>query len=365
MLLRALNNIWTALRSFDDQALSFALKAVLVYIAFILLKNLIRVIRRKKPDSIWQMALSICLFGILFVYLSYLSYLTLSGREAGSRTNKINLQIFGTWHADGTLSTHALENVFLFIPFGLLVPLTSRFFKKWWNLILMAFMTSLLIETLQLATARGFFEMDDLILNTFGAVCGYTVFWFIHHSYIAFKHQSQLPLSRHEQQLSRISLFVVQLLPVVLCVMLIFGFGNDDADRSAELSRFVTEKLLYIINKVLGLEWTAEKIQNSVPEYERYVRTGAHFAEFGLFTFFTFVFFYCRRLRKRVCFFLTFGITMILAVVDEINQGFSDGRSSSVTDVAIDCLGSLVVLTIVTLILLFIRRYKRKHAYIE
>ncbi len=362
MLLRALNDIWTALRSFDEQALSFSLKAVLVYIAFILLKNIILKLSGKKCCRWWQMILSVCIFGILCVYLSYLVSLTLSGREAGSRTNKVNLEIFGTWRADGSLSTHALENVLLFVPFGMLVPLTSRFFKKWWNLILMAFITSLLIEMMQLVTGRGYFEMDDLILNTFGAVLGYIVFWFIHHSYIAFKHQSQLPLSRHEQQLSRISLFIVQLMPVILCVILIFGFGNEDADRSGELSRFVTEKLLYIVNKIMGLEWTAEKIQNSVADYENYVRTGAHFAEFGLFTFFTFVFLYCRRLNKRICFFVTFFCTFVLAAADEINQGFSDGRSSSAIDVATDCLGSLVVLTLITLILLFIRRYKHRQA---
>lgn len=362
MLLRALNDIWTALRSFDEQALSFSLKAVLVYIAFILIYNLIRKLRKKKCYKLWQMILSVCLFGILCVYLSYLVSLTLSGRDAGSRTNRVNLEIFGTWRPDGSLSRHALENVMLFVPFGLIVPLTSRFFKRWWNLILIAFMLSLFIETVQLATARGYFEMDDIILNTFGAALGYIIFWFIHHSYIAFKHQSQLPLSKHEQQLSRISLFIVQLMPVILCVILIFGFGNEDADRSGELSRFVTEKMLYIVNKILGLEWTAEKIQNSVADYEGYVRAGAHFAEFGLFTFFTFVFLYCRRLKKRTCFFLTFVLTFILAVADEVNQGFSDGRSSSVLDVATDCLGSLVVLTLVTLILLFIRRYKHRQA---
>ena len=308
------------------------------------------------------MILSVCLFGVLCVYLSYLVSLTLSGRDAGSRTNRVNLEIFGTWRPDGSLSAHALENVMLFVPFGFIVPLTSRFFKRWWNLILIAFMTSLLIETVQLATARGYFEMDDIILNTLGAAFGYIVFWFIHHSYIAFKHQSQLPLSKHEQQLSRISLFIVQLMPVILCVIMIFGFGSDNADRSGELSRFVTEKMLYIVNKILGLKWTAEKIQNSVDDYENYVRTGAHFAEFGLFTFFTFVFLYCRRLKKRTCFFLTFALTLMLAVADEINQGFSDGRSSSVADVFADCLGSLVVLTFVTLILLFIRRYKHRQA---
>ena len=360
MLLRALNDIWTALRSFDDQALTFAFRTVLIYTAFILIKNAVLKLRGKKCKKIWQMIISICLFGVLCVYLSYLVSLTLSGREAGSRTNKINLEIFGTWSPNGSLSTHALENVLLFVPFGFLVPLTGRFFKRWWNLILIAFMGSLFIETMQLATARGYFELDDIILNTIGAALGYVVFWFGYHSYIAFKHESNLPLSKNEQKLSNIMLFIVQLLPVILCIFLIFGFGSDDADKSGELSRFVTEKFLIIWNKIMGLEWTADRIRASVADYEGYVRTGAHFAEFGLFAFFCFVFLYCRGIRNRVSSLITIMLAGTIAVLDEINQGFRDGRSRSLTDVGFDCLGAFAVLIIINFIFLMIRRYRRR-----
>lgn len=357
MLIRALNDIWIALRSFDDQALTFASRAVLIYIVFVIFWNIILRLRKKKYDRLWQMALSVCLFGVLCLYLSYLMSLTLSGREAGSRAVKVNLEIFGTWSDDGSLSAFALENVLLFIPFGLMVPLMNRFFKKWWNLVLAAFVSSMFIELTQILTGRGFFEIDDILLNTGGAIIGYIVFWVIYHSYIAFKHESQLPLSRHEQQLNRVTLFMIQLLPVILTIMLIIGFGNDNADESGDLSRFVTEKLLYIVNKLLGLGWTAEKIQKSVPVYEIYVRKGAHFAEFGLLTFFTFVFLYCRRLRNSIAFILSFFLSVVVAVGDEINQGFVEGRNRSLKDVFIDCSGSLTVLVIIFIVLALIRYY--------
>ena len=51
----------------------------------------------------------------------------------------------------------------------------------------------------------------------------------------------------------------------------------------------------------------------------------------------------------------------VLAVADEINQGFRDGRSRSLSDVIVDCIGSLVVLAVINFIFLLIRRYKRKH----
>jgi VanZ family protein len=255
------------------------------------------------------------------------------------------------------MSRHALENVLLFVPFGILVPLKSNFFKKWWNLILAAFISSLSIEMAQLITARGYFEIDDILLNTAGAVLGYMAFWVVYKSYIAVKHETKLPLSRHEQQLNRMTLFAIQLLPVILVVMLIFGFGSDDADRSSELSMFITEKLLYVINKILNLKWTAEKIHNAVPLYEGAVRKGAHITEFAMLTFFTFVFLYCRKIKNSLAFIFTFVFTAVIAVLDELNQLHIDGRSGSVKDVVIDCFGSAIVLFFILLMLSLARFY--------
>ncbi|MBR5407507.1 MAG: VanZ family protein [Lachnospiraceae bacterium] len=351
MLLRALNDIWTALRSFDEQALTFASRAVLIYVIYILTANIIKKVRGKKCLKLWQMVLSVFVFSTLCVYLSYLVSLTLSGREAGSRVNKVNLEIFGTFDMGGSMSAFALENVLLFIPFGLLVPLTARFFKKWWNLVLAAFISSMLIEISQLLTARGYFEIDDILLNTLGAFLGYMVFWIAYHSYIAVKHETQIPLSRHEQQLNRITLFLIQLLPIVLLVLMILGFGNDDALKSAELSSFVTEKLLYIVNKLLNLKWTAQKIEESVPVYEGAVRKGAHITEFALLTLFTFVFLYCRKLKGRTARIITFVFSFIIAVIDEFNQYRIDGRSGSLKDVALDCFGSAIILIVIFVLL--------------
>ena len=357
MLINALNDIWTALRSFDEQALAFASWAVLIYILFIISINTVRRLKHEEYDSVLRILLSVLMFGVLCIYLSYLVSLTLSGREAGSRTNKINLEIFGTWSADGSMSRHAMENILLFVPFGILVPLKHHFFKKWWNLLLAAFISSLSIEMVQLITARGFFEIDDILLNTVGAMIGFTAFWFVYKSYIAVKHESKLPLSKHEQQLNRVTLFAIQLLPVVLIIIMIFGFGSDDADSSGELSSFVTEKLLYVINKLFALKWTAEKIHNSVPLYEGVVRRGAHITEFALLTFFTFVFLYCRKIKNSLAFILTFVFAAVIAVLDELNQLYVDGRSGSVQDVLTDCAGSAMVLIIILLMLSMARFY--------
>ncbi len=350
--------MWTALRSFDEQALTFASRAVLIYIVYIIIVNIVRSVRGKKRLEPWRMIVSIALFGVLCVYLSYLFSLTLSGREAGSRSSKINLEVFGTWKPGGGISTHALENVFLFIPFGILIPVSFRFFRKWWNLVLGAFILSISIELIQLITARGFFEIDDMLLNTAGAFAGYLIFWAVYHSYIGFKHESRIPLSRHEQRVNGVTLFIIQLLPVALLIIMILGLGNDNAQKSSELSEFVTEKLLYIVNKVFDLKWTAEKIEKSVPLYEGAVRKAAHITEYALLTFFGFVFLYCRRIKGRLVFAVTFLFCMAIAVTDEIHQRFVDGRSGTFRDVLIDSLGMLIVLLIIYFIL---KAIKLKH----
>ena len=357
MVLRALNDIWTALRKFDDQALVFAGYAVLVYSIFLLIKNIIHKIQRKKCDKLWQMVISICLFGVLCIYLSYLVALTLSGRDPGKLYGRINLQIFGTFRANGDISAHAAENILLFIPFGILIPFKTRFFKKWWNLVLIAIISSMLIEISQLITGRGAFEVDDILLNTLGAFIGYIVFSLIYHSYIAFKKESQIPLGRHEQQINRVTLFLIQLLPIILILMMIFRFSSDEGELSGELSMFTTEKLLYTVNKLFSLGMTKEKILNSVADFEGIVRKLAHMTEYAMLTFFTFVFLYCRRIRNNLAFIFTFMFTFIIACLDEINQRSVAGRYSSITDVGIDCAASFIVLMLILILLALIRYF--------
>lgn len=67
-------------------------------------------------------------------------------------------------------------NILLFVPLGVLLPLWSKRLQKAWAAVLCGFLVSLSIELAQLLTARGVFEVDDLINNTFGTWIGYGVF---------------------------------------------------------------------------------------------------------------------------------------------------------------------------------------------
>ena len=64
-------------------------------------------------------------------------------------------------------------NVIGFVPFGLILPIIT----------FSGFALSLCVETIQLITKLGCFDVDDMILNTTGAAFGYILFAVSHFIY--------------------------------------------------------------------------------------------------------------------------------------------------------------------------------------
>ena len=67
-------------------------------------------------------------------------------------------------------------NVLLFVPLGYLVPSITAQIDRWWKVLLLGFLFSLLIETMQLITKLGWFDASDLLHNTLGALIGYGLY---------------------------------------------------------------------------------------------------------------------------------------------------------------------------------------------
>ncbi len=66
-------------------------------------------------------------------------------------------------------------NIFAFLPLGILCPVLFKPLRRWFRMAAVGFLVSLAIETLQLLTGAGVFDVDDLILNTIGTLLGYAV----------------------------------------------------------------------------------------------------------------------------------------------------------------------------------------------
>lgn len=76
------------------------------------------------------------------------------------------------WHIT---IVNLLGNVVCFMPFGFLLPTISKkkVFKNFLSVTFMAMLFSIGIETAQLLTKVGAFDVDDIFLNTVGGLLGY------------------------------------------------------------------------------------------------------------------------------------------------------------------------------------------------
>lgn len=68
-------------------------------------------------------------------------------------------------------------NIVVFIPFGFLLPYVLKGAAKFPVLLLNAFLFVLGIEVFQLFSAFGAFDVDDILLNCFGASLGWLMYW--------------------------------------------------------------------------------------------------------------------------------------------------------------------------------------------
>jgi glycopeptide antibiotics resistance protein len=69
-------------------------------------------------------------------------------------------------------------NVIIFMPLGFLLPVIFNNMKRFKNIFIICLLTSLMIEMIQRITLLGFFDIDDIILNTIGGTFGFFG-WFI------------------------------------------------------------------------------------------------------------------------------------------------------------------------------------------
>jgi len=176
MILVALQDIVQAYKEYYMQALLFGMAGCVIYIIINIIRSLYLIFIKREKFQLRRSFFHLIWFSVFSFYFSYVIYITLSGREAGSRDG-INLRLFSTLIKDGELNVFGVENILLFIPFGILVPYLWKFFRKWYRTLLMGFICSGTIEIIQLFSERGYFELDDMMLNTVGAGIGYVIYW--------------------------------------------------------------------------------------------------------------------------------------------------------------------------------------------
>ena len=130
-------------------------------------------------------------------------------------------------------------------------------------------------------------------------------------------------------------------------MILIFGLSNQAGDESSSLSRRIAGIFTKDIDKIQVIE--------------PYIRKIAHLSEyaFGGFLFISLFMTYNFSDRKKM--FLSFGIGVEYAILDEIHQLFIADRSGQITDVLIDSIGMALGICVTMLFYkIIMKNYRRK-----
>lgn len=239
------------------------------------------------------------------------------------------MRLFGTWGT--TMQDHAwvLENVLLFIPFGLLLPLLLP--KRWHPITVPAgLFGSICIEFVQLRTGRGFWQLDDIVMNTLGALAGYLL-------WLAGRGLLRGILRFCDRQGRRRGLFGVLAL---LWMLVIFSFSAQPADESTQTSLRVGRAVCAVIVPDYA-QMTQEQQTAWAERIEFPVRKGAHMTEYGVLAMLWLGVLAGEEItRKRAV--IAIVLTALYASTDEFHQLFVPGRSGQVRDVLIDSCGAAI-----------------------
>ncbi len=68
-----------------------------------------------------------------------------------------------------------LGNIVPFVPFGFLLPLNYEKAKPFAKTFIIGLVFIFLVEVFQFFTCLGSFDVDDIILNMIGIICGYVI----------------------------------------------------------------------------------------------------------------------------------------------------------------------------------------------
>ena len=137
------------------------------------------VYHRRRGIGNWRQAAYFCLFSVGLMIL----FVTLSGADFQATVRHMNLIPLG-WlfqpYSMGVASTmqQLAINFIMFVPFTFfLATVLSR--RNLWKVMAIALIVNVSIETFQYFTGRSA-DIDDLIMNLLGGLCGYGLFLLVH-----------------------------------------------------------------------------------------------------------------------------------------------------------------------------------------
>lgn len=147
--------------------------AVLLAIGYFIIYK--RLLKGDKKLSKRRIFIWFCLIGYLIMVIG-VTFLNRGSKMFGDTNLHFLSSYREAWNSfNSTKWKLIILNIFMLMPLGILLPLlNTRFRKLKWTLAA-AFLMTLTIETAQLITGYGIFELDDIFNNVIGAIIGYGI----------------------------------------------------------------------------------------------------------------------------------------------------------------------------------------------
>ena len=132
--------------------------------------------------------LAVVLFILYLLLLFYLLFFSETYGRTMDSGYRYNLEPFKEikrfWSNRDSLGlrsvvTNLVGNIVAFAPFGFFLPMLSRIGKNVIGCVLMSALFSLAVETVQLFTKVGAFDVDDILLNAIGGLVGFFGYYLI------------------------------------------------------------------------------------------------------------------------------------------------------------------------------------------
>ncbi|WP_102400735.1 VanZ family protein [Haloimpatiens massiliensis] len=159
-----------------SELLSFIISFVLIAILNIFLS-----MRSKKFENkvSWQHYF----FGYMFILYLVIALTQVVGFPSlgeWQRLSRLNRPIFNPNinlipFKDG-IEISSILNIIFFMPFGFLLPTLWRKYRTFWPTLYQGMLFSLIIEIGQMFIPYRATDIDDLIMNTIGTICGWIIF---------------------------------------------------------------------------------------------------------------------------------------------------------------------------------------------
>lgn len=150
-------------------------------------------------------------------------------------------------------------------------------------------------------------------------------------------------------------------IPLVIWMVIIFLFSNQNATKSESLSDRLVSTTIDIVVKGFNIKISGERKETIIDSTRFWVRKTAHFTSYFILGILAYLIFSNANLSTKKVIIYTLLLCFLYACSDEFHQLFSLGRTARFLDVLIDTSGSICA----CLIAYYLNKEKKHNALLS